>query len=69
MPGRKRARTDKADAQRERPERHSANPHAGAPDASRSAESIEEGGQNERRGEPPEGYFTVAPGKQQGGKR
>ena len=35
----------------------------------RSADSVVEGGQDEYRGEPPEGYFTVAPGKQQGGKR
>lgn len=39
------------------------------PDTSRSIESIKEGGANEQQGEPPEGYFTVAPGKQMGGKR
>jgi hypothetical protein len=37
--------------------------------ASRSAHSIEEGGENEYRGEPPAGYYSVAPGKQNGGKR
>ena len=45
------------------------NQRANKPDQSRSAHSIEEGGQNEQQGEPPPGYFTVAPGKQQGGKR
>jgi hypothetical protein len=36
---------------------------------SRSIKSIVKGGDNEYQGEPPEGYGTVAPGKQNAGKR
>ncbi|HEU4326581.1 MAG TPA: hypothetical protein VFS21_25795 [Roseiflexaceae bacterium] len=35
----------------------------------RSAQSVIEGGANNVMGEPPEGYGTVAPGIQNGGKR
>jgi hypothetical protein len=82
MPGRKRARNDPkvvnsqhtdeekgqqpgtADAENMEERSRTANP-----DPSRSGESLREGGVNEQQGEPPPGYFTVAPGKQQGGKR
>ncbi len=40
-----------------------------SPDSSRSNESLVEGGENEVRGEPAEGYWSEAPGKQGGGKR
>lgn len=35
----------------------------------RSNNSAIEGGANEKQGEPPPGYFTEAPGHQNGGKR
>lgn len=41
----------------------------GGVDASRSIHSIEEGGENEYLGEPPAGYYSVAPGKQNAGRR
>jgi hypothetical protein len=83
MPGRKRARNNPEvvtsqhqDDEHERQKPGAANAEnleersrTANPDPSRSVESLKEGGVNEHLGEPPPGYFTVAPGKQQGGKR
>jgi len=84
MAGRKRPRTDPevVNAQFDRDpdeteaqptganeKNHADNTRDNKPDQSRSIESLKEGGQDENRGEPPPGYFTVAPGKQQGGQR
>lgn len=44
-------------------------PEPTGPYEHRSGQSVVEGGENEQRGEPPEGYGTEAPQVQGGGKR
>lgn len=58
----KKAEARRKAAREDKPEAASSYEH-------RSAESVIEGGANEQRGEPPEGYGTEAPQVQGGGKR